>query len=401
MKRTQSSILTFFIIYFSFTITSNLVHPVTPAFLQMMQFPSYMQGVAYSAMSFFIFFTSPFWGRMGDRSSYAKMMAIGYFGYALGQLVFSLSRAVPLMLFARLISGTASGALQVNSLAYLVSCSNEQNRGKYLAIYAALQSVGTSVGYFAGGLIGDYNVLLAFYVQVALVAAMGGVTLLILRDPADRTHDSRPITLREVNPVSSMITSAKKVDAAMGVFLATVFCFGFAMMAHDNYFGYFLQDQLGFPPSVNGYFKAVIGVIAIIANSTINMWITKHTDVRKSNVVILGLCSVSLLCMVSLSGIPAFLATALTYYTLSIIVVPVLQVLMMKDEDKADAGTISGLFNALLALGKTAGPLAASVAYSINPIYPFILAAAMYALAAGLGIYNRIQYKNRKPKTAL
>ena len=114
----------------------------------------------------------------------------------------------------------------------------------------------------------------------------------------------------------------------MGVYLATVFCFGFAMMAYDNYFSYFLRDQLGFPTSVNGYFKALIGVIAIIANSTINMWINKHTDVRKSITVILAMSSVSVAMMVSFKSVLPFMASALVYYTFNAITVPVLQVMM-------------------------------------------------------------------------
>ena len=74
------AVLKFFLIYFGFTITSNFVHPITPAFLQMIEAPSYIQGVAFSVMSFFTFLTAPFWGKMGDRKPYPKMIAFGYFG---------------------------------------------------------------------------------------------------------------------------------------------------------------------------------------------------------------------------------------------------------------------------------------------------------------------------------
>lgn len=149
---------------------------------------------------------------------------------------------------------------------------------------------------------------------------------------------------------------------------------------------------------MNGYFKALIGVIAIIANSTINMWINKHTDVRKSITVILAMSSVSVAMMVSFKSILPFMASALVYYTFNAITVPVLQVMMMKDEDKNQAGTISGLYNAFWALGRTVGPLIAAFVYGINPLYPFMLAAAVYMLAAVLSIWNRFQYKNRKPR---
>lgn len=395
------SVLKFFLIYFGFTIVSNFVHSITPAFLQMIQAPSYINGVAFSVMSLCSFFASPFWGKMGDRKPYPQLMAVGFFGYALGQFFFSIARGVPMLLFARVISGLLNGALAVNALSYLISVSDSENRGQYLAMFAMLQSVGTCIGYLIGGVIGDYSLMAVFYAQIGAASVLGIVTLLVLRDAPGRTLSTEKIDFAKINPVTSMTTSMRRVDAAMGVYLAIVFCFGFAMMSYDNYFGYFLRDQFGFPTSYNGYFKALIGIIAIIANSTINMWINKHTDVRKSITVILGLCSVSITAMLLAShSIPAFLGVALLYYTCNAITMPILQVMMMKDGDKSETGTISGLFNAFISLGRTFGPLIAAFAYGLNPLYPFVLAAAMYMIAALLSIRNRIQYKNRKPRTA-
>lgn len=42
------SVLKFFLIYFGFTIVSNFVHSITPGLLQMIQAPSYINGVAFS-----------------------------------------------------------------------------------------------------------------------------------------------------------------------------------------------------------------------------------------------------------------------------------------------------------------------------------------------------------------
>ena len=395
------SVLKFFLIYFGFTIVSNFVHSITPAFLQMIQAPSYINGVAFSVMSLCSFFASPFWGKMGDRKPYPQLMAVGFFGYALGQFFFSIARGVPMLLFARVISGLLNGALAVNALSYLISVSDSENRGQYLAMFAMLQSVGTCIGYLIGGVIGDYSLMAVFYAQIGAASVLGIINLLVLRDAPGRTLSTEKIDFAKINPATSMTTSMRRVDAAMGVYLAIVFCFGFAMMSYDNYFGYFLRDQFGFPTSYNGYFKALIGIIAIIANSTINMWINKHTDVRKSITVILGLCSVSITAMLLAShSIPAFLGVALLYYTCNAITMPILQVMMMKDEDKSETGTISGLFNAFISLGRTFGPLIAAFAYGLNPLYPFVLAAAMYMIAALLSIRNRIQYKNRKPRTA-
>ena len=181
------AVLKFFLIYFGFTIVSNFVHSITPAFLQMIQAPSYINGVAFSVMSLCSFFASPFWGKMGDRKPYPQLMAVGFFGYALGQFFFSIARGVPMLLFARIISGLLNGALAVNALSYLISVSDSENRGQYLAMFAMLQSVGTCIGYLIGGVIGDYSLMAVFYAQIGAASALGLLTLLVLRDAPGRT----------------------------------------------------------------------------------------------------------------------------------------------------------------------------------------------------------------------
>ena len=242
------SVLKFFLIYFGFTIVSNFVHSITPAFLQMIQAPSYINGVAFSVMSLCSFFASPFWGKMGDRKPYPQLMAVGFFGYALGQFFFSIARGVPMLLFARVISGLLNGALAVNALSYLISVSDSENRGQYLAMFAMLQSVGTCIGYLIGGVIGDYSLMAVFYAQIGAASVLGIVTLLVLRDAPGRTLSTEKIDFAKINPVTSMTTSMRRVDAAMGVYLAIVFCFGFAMMSYDNYFGYFGTSSASPPP---------------------------------------------------------------------------------------------------------------------------------------------------------
>ena len=97
----NKSILKFFAIYFGFTVTSNFVHAVTPAFLEMIAAPSYIQGTAFSVMSFFSFLTAPFWGKMGDRKPYPAMISLGFFGYALGQFIFASAHSVSTLLLRR------------------------------------------------------------------------------------------------------------------------------------------------------------------------------------------------------------------------------------------------------------------------------------------------------------
>lgn len=391
------SVLRFFGVYFSFTVISNFVHPITPMFLQSINCPDYMFGAAFAAMAFANFLSSPLWGRLGDRYGYAKMMGIGYLGYSLGQYLFSIAQNSFGVVLARVVGGFFICGLTVNAMAYLVSMTDDgQVRGKYLAMFAALQSVGAAGGYLIGGLIGDWSMQAVFYCQVGGVAIAALLTMLLLGEVVTPAAGGEKLQLSDVNPFTSLAASAKTLTVPMGIFLVTVFLSAFATFAHDNSFNYFLRVQLDFPPSGNGIFKAVVGVIAIVANSTINMWLARRFDGRKSIAAVLGLCAVSLFAMVSVAGVPLFLATALVYYTFSVIYLPIQQVLVVRNGGDSSKGAISGLFNAARSLGMMAGPLFAGFVFGVNPIYPFIGAAVAFGLAAALCLYNAKQFERQE-----
>lgn len=379
-------------LYSLFFFMSNFVHPVTPAFLQSINCPDYMFGVSFAAMAFFTFLSSPFWGRMGDLYGYGRMMGFCIFGYCAGQFLFSIALDPVMVVVGRSVGGFFACSLAVNSMAYITANIDEnEKRGKYLSIYTALSSITAALGFLVGGLIGDYNISLVFQVQIALGILIGFVTIFLIKD-SNVVKGAKSIKFKEVNPISSIISSAKAITIPMAVFLLIVFLANFATFAHDQSFNYYLRAQLDFPSSANGIFKSLVGVIGLVANMTINMWIIKKADCRKAITYILALCSISLAAMVSVSGIPLFITMAALYYTFSAVFLPVLQVLMVKGDNVSSKGTVAGLFNAAKSLGMMAGPLFSGFAYGINPTLPFIGASVVFAVCVILAIFNKKQY---------
>ena len=74
---------TFVILY---SLVANLVHPVTPTFIQMLGLHDYMFGLAFGMMSLANFLFSPFWGKMSERFGPGKVISFSVFGYACMQL---------------------------------------------------------------------------------------------------------------------------------------------------------------------------------------------------------------------------------------------------------------------------------------------------------------------------
>ena len=89
-----------FFVYTVICTASNFVHPVTPTLFQMLDFPSYMFGAAFSAMSLANFLFSPYWGYLSDRHGRRLTMILGMAIYTAGQLAFAMATTVTGVLLA-------------------------------------------------------------------------------------------------------------------------------------------------------------------------------------------------------------------------------------------------------------------------------------------------------------
>lgn len=66
------------------------------------------------------------------------------------------------------------------------------------------------------------------------------------------------------------------------IFRYYIFFVGIAYSGNNNAFNYYLKAELNMKPIVNGVWKALTGVLGLIANLTINVWLINKTNIKKS-----------------------------------------------------------------------------------------------------------------------
>lgn len=384
------SLIRLILIGSTFSLMANIVHPITPTLFVNLNFPDYMFGVAFAAMSIAVSISSPTWGRLGSKIGYVKIILMGIPGYGLGQLIFGIAKTPFIALVGRFIAGLFSAAVFVAVMAYIVNVTTNENRSKYMAYYAAFSSFAGAMGYLVGGLLGDISIELTFFIQV-----LGTLVLTVMA----------AIFLGESNNNSTYVYDANKsvsVDkksiytTALITFLAGVFICAFATTAYDNAFNYYIKAELDFPTSYNGIIKAVIGIIGLIANFTINIYIIKNTDVRKSLIFILLLCGITTLAVPFIPSVLYFILGNIVFFTFNAMYIPIQQALATMNVDKNRSGAISGIFNSITSAGRIAGALFAGFVYSFGSKIPFFASAIAFLLAALVSTYNYRQHKLNK-----
>ena len=371
---------------------SNIAHPFTPKMFTELGLPDYMFGVAFASMSLGLFVTAPLWGKMGDRKGRVPMLALGLVGYAVCQFLFSYATTVWQVVLVRFVSGLFSSTSGVSAMAYIVDGTTPEQRSRYMSYYAAANSTGACAGFFVGGVLGDFSIKMGFLVQAGWLLLCALSVLLLCKD-YHQGDTSRPVRLAEINPFRAFIDAKYFLTPALLVFFMMTFLINFGIYGYDNAFNYFIKKELDFPSTYNGIIKAVVGIVGLILNFTLNIWLARRTNLRRSLYLLLFTTALTVFSVIFISSVPVFVALCTLNLILTAISVPMQQFLATKGADPEHSGIIVGVFNAFNSVGMMAGSLVAGFTYDLGPLWPFIVMAIAFLSAALLGVFNCRQFR--------
>ena len=357
----KNKLLMFFIINGLFNLAANYAHPITPTVIKNLQLGDYMFGVAFGAMMGLNFLFSPFWGKLNEQINSKTTMLICSIGYAVGQVLFWQANSQNSVIFARMFSGVFTGGSYVSFLTYVVNVTPPEKRGQNLTVLATVASVCAAFGYFIGGMLGEISIDLTFAVQAATLASCGIFFYLFCEnDVVSPVKQKVALLIKQANPFNSF------------------------------------KDIYNLTSGYNGIIKAAIGIISLVANGTICLWIIKNTNVSRSSMLILLLSSVTMLGVLATNNIIIFIVMNIIFFALNAIIIPVTQDLVASRSNDTNSSIVMGFYNAIKSLGGIIGALMAGFFYTFNPRLPFIFGFVAFLLATVLSYYYYQQNKLHK-----
>ncbi len=389
------SITRFYFVCFIINSMSCVILPVTPTIFKNINFPDYMFGVSFAAMAAGMFLFSPYWGRLGDRVGHTNALILSCVGYCIGQILFGVSRTVWLTILVRFFTGFFSAGTMVSFMSYVAdSGEGEKQKAKYMSYYSAVLSVSNAAGYFLGGVIGSASIFYAFVFQIAGVIFSCVYAWICLEDPVN--VKVRFSGAKSLNPFEALKDIKEIASVSFIMILTAVFLAAFGTFAFDNTLSYFLRAELDFPASYNGYIKAAVGIIGLLANFTINMFIIEKTNIRISIIYVLFMCGITALILYFVRGNALFVIITLIHFTFNSIYMPIIQVLATKADENIPVGSISGVFNSIRSLGMFLGSMAVGFIYVLDSRIPFIAVAAAFLSGSFVCMANYMYYGKQK-----
>lgn len=381
----KKAIKYFFFLTMLVSLSTNLAHPITPTFIKELNLGNYMFGVSFAAMSTGSFLLSPLMGKYTSKIGEKKLMALGLALYGVGQFLFMNSKTPLQITLVRLFCGASISAYQVGALTYIVSLSDDSNRGKNLTLYTTIQTVFATFGYLLGGVLGDFNIRYSFILQVILLMLSG--LLAYTTSKQREVLDNSKISFNDVNPFGFLKSDKGFMTVLLAIVLAVTFVASMASTAYDQTFNYYIKDIFNFKPSYNGYIKAITGIASFIVNMSIAIQIQKKFNLGKSLAVIFIICTLLLFTFINVNQMLVALVFAILYYATNSIYLPIVQNLSAKYCNEKTSGTVMGYSYAMKSLGMIIGALIAGFIYDINPKSPFIFACICFIISALAMLY--------------
>lgn len=381
-------LLLFLVPFILFHLSANFAHPVTPAFIVERRLDSSMFGVALAAMMTMNFLFSPFWGGLCSAIPTRRIQLITCLGYALGQVFFLFSHSETAVILARLFAGAFTGGAFTAFTNYVIHISPDPaQRDSSLTIMVTVQSVASACGYFIGGMLGVVSTELSFVVQI-LCLALSGILFAVLcvDDTALKPQRTTPLTPKDFNPFLSFTRAGAFLTPTLVIIFAVVAISSIGQNSYEQAFNYFIKDQYGMSSAYNGTFKAIIALLTLLLNSTVCMWLQRKTDVNRTFLYILLLCSGLIGVILVFRSQLLFVAIYILYSAVNVMRLPMLQSMVAQRADAETRSSMMGFYQSMTSLGGIFGALFAGLIYKQGAMLPFVLAFAAYTLAFFLGV---------------
>jgi DHA1 family tetracycline resistance protein-like MFS transporter len=242
-------------------------------------------GVVAFAFGIANFFGSPLLGALSDRYGRRPVLLLGFCGLALNFFVTAMAAQLWMLIAIRLIGG----ALQANAAvanAYVADITAPQDRAKRFGQIGAAFGVGFILGPVMGGLLGDIDLHLPFYVagSLAIVNLLYGYFVLPESLPPERR---RAVSLAAVNPLASLkrVGELKGVGALIGVIALS----NLAQFTLYTTWVLYTTYKFSWTPRDNGWSLFAVGVMAAVVQGVLLSRLLKFFGAKR--LVVLGLVS--------------------------------------------------------------------------------------------------------------
>lgn len=226
-QKLNRSLVLIFLIMMMDVVGISLLSPVAPQIVLEFSDKAVMVTMVTVLYAVGQFLATPIIGKLGDRFGRRPVLLLSVAGQAIGYFIFGLGGSLWVLFLGRLIGGITAGNLSTAS-AYIADVSPINERSKNFALIGSAWSLGLIIGPALGGAFGQINLQMPAFVAsfFAVINVILSIFLLPESLPKER-RDTKPLTLRDYNPIISIFDMARKPGLGIILLVNAFFSFAF------------------------------------------------------------------------------------------------------------------------------------------------------------------------------
>jgi len=388
----------------------GIVLPLLPTYAKDLGASPFMIGLIAAIFSIMQFIFSPLWGKLSDRIGRRPVMLISIFITSLSYLIFSQSDNIPLLIFARGLSGIGSANIAA-AQAYITDVTDSRNRSGAMGMIGAAFGVGFIIGPLIGGLLmHNYGIEMVGYVASGLIFLDFILAVIFLPESNKQARKfdfamlgRKGATVNETGQSASFLkTKADEYveglklafsSKPLALLMIANYIFTFAIVNMQVASILLWKEYFGASDQEIGYIFAYVGFFSVIVQGGLISRLIKKLGEHKLFLwghifTFAGVFFVPFIPQDTLFS--AGLAILLCFAIGTSLVAPINLSMISLYSYKQKQGQILGLSQSVNSFARIMGPFSGSILYGMDFHAPYIVAGALTVIGTfiALGLFK-------------
>ncbi len=356
-------------------------------------------GILTAVFGLMQFIFMPMLGAISDRVGRRPVLLYSMAGMCLNFLITAWAPSLAFLFLARVIGGASSASMSVAS-AYAADISTHEERAKSFGKVGAAFGLGFICGPMLGGVLGNYDLQLPFYVAAALSAANFVYGYFAVPESL-AVGDRKPFALSRLNPFTALFKLARRVEIRGLVIVYSLAALA-QMMLHSTWVLY-TTFRFNWKPLDNGMALFCVGLAAAVVQAgLLSVLMKRFGEVRLSLLGLGSACITYMLYGLATQGwmMYVFILCNLLAFAAG----PAIQGIISKSSPPEEQGELMGSLQSITSVGIIFMPLLGTYILGLASHLPpqdwrvgstFFLCAAMQvvALAVARRYFKSHHYK--------
>jgi len=379
----------------------GIIIPVIPGLLAELGIPdagqaSFTGGLLLFTYAFMQFLFAPILGGLSDQYGRRLVILIALFGLTIDYLVVAFAPTIAWLFAARIVAGIC-GASFSSASAYVADISAPEDRPKNFGMIGAAFGLGFILGPVMGGLLGQIDIRLPFFVSAGLTFLNFVYGYFVLPESLS-IENRRKFEWKRANPIGSL-KSLGKYPILKNLFIAffIIYVASHSVQSNWSFFGKEVFDwdelDIGISLAVVGFFVAIVQ--AVLIGRAVKKF-------GQSKTIYIGLaCNLTGFILFAIASEEWMIYSFLAVYVMGGLAGPTLQGIMSSEVPANEQGEFMGAITSLQNLGNIFGPLIMTgIFFYFTTSSNFYFSGAAFALAAIFSIVSgTIIYKTISKRT--